>query len=97
MAIFSLHDELFFHKRKFLIQLFSTQKIAILDNEISIFYLKEAKSSCAGQWYLPAGRMDPGEDVFEAAKREVFWRNWNSLWAIHIAFSWDSRLTHSFI
>lgn len=72
MAIFSLHDELFFHKRKFLIQLFSTQKIAILDNEISIFYLKEAKSSCAGQWYLPAGRMDPGEDVFEAAKREVF-------------------------
>ena len=32
---------------------------------------QEAKSSCAGQWYLPAGRMEPGEDVTEAAKREV--------------------------
>ena len=33
--------------------------------------LQEAKSSCAGQWYLPAGRMEPGEDIVEAAKREV--------------------------
>lgn len=32
---------------------------------------QEAKSSCAGQWYLPAGRMEPGEDISEAAKREV--------------------------
>ena len=33
--------------------------------------MQEAKSSCAGQWYLPAGRMEPGEDIGEAAKREV--------------------------
>ena len=33
--------------------------------------LQEAKSSCAGQWYLPAGRMEPGEEVAEAAIREV--------------------------
>ena len=33
--------------------------------------MQEAKSSCAGQWYLPAGRMEPGEDITEAAKREV--------------------------
>ena len=33
--------------------------------------MQEAKSSCAGQWYLPAGRMEAGEDVSEAAKREV--------------------------
>ena len=32
---------------------------------------QEAKSSCAGQWYLPAGRMEPGEDIHEAVKREV--------------------------
>ena len=34
-------------------------------------FFQEAKSSCAGQWYLPAGRMEPGEDIIEAAKREV--------------------------
>ena len=33
--------------------------------------MQEAKSSCAGQWYLPAGRMEAGEDVAEAARREV--------------------------
>ena len=38
---------------------------------LSPFSLQEAKSSCAGQWYLPAGRMEPGEDIVEAAKREV--------------------------
>lgn len=34
-------------------------------------FFQEAKSSCAGQWYLPAGRMEPGEDIVEAVKREV--------------------------
>ena len=33
--------------------------------------MQEAKSTCAGQWYLPAGRMEPGEDIAEAAQREV--------------------------
>ena len=33
--------------------------------------MQEAKSSCAGQWYLPAGKMEPGEDIVEAAVREV--------------------------
>ena len=32
--------------------------------------MQEAKSSCAGQWYLPAGRMEAGEDIAEAARRE---------------------------
>jgi len=36
-----------------------------------INFFQEAKSSCAGQWYLPAGRMEPGEDIVEAVKREV--------------------------
>ena len=41
-------------------------------NKILLYFsFQEAKSSCAGQWYLPAGRMEPGEDVCEAAKREV--------------------------
>ena len=25
--------------------------------------MQEAKSSCAGQWYLPAGRIEPGEEI----------------------------------
>ena len=33
--------------------------------------MQEAKSSCAGQWYLPAGKMEAGEDITEAAAREV--------------------------
>ncbi|XP_022235012.1 8-oxo-dGDP phosphatase NUDT18-like [Limulus polyphemus] len=33
--------------------------------------MQEAKRSCAGTWYLPAGRMEPGEDILDAAKREV--------------------------
>merc|ERR1712037_713841 len=36
-----------------------------------VLMMQEAKSSCAGQWYLPAGRMEAGEDVAEAARREV--------------------------
>merc|ERR1712186_108687 len=36
-----------------------------------VLMMQEAKSTCAGQWYLPAGRMEPGEDIAEAAQREV--------------------------
>uniref|UniRef100_L7M919 Putative nudix hydrolase fgf-2 n=1 Tax=Rhipicephalus pulchellus TaxID=72859 RepID=L7M919_RHIPC len=36
-----------------------------------VLMMQEAKSSCAGTWYLPAGRMEPGENIIEAAKREV--------------------------
>ena len=43
----------------------------LLSPRLSPFSFQEAKSSCAGQWYLPAGRMEPGEDIVEAAKREV--------------------------
>jgi len=45
---------------------------AVLFNEKNeVLMMQEAKSSCAGQWYLPAGRMEAGEDVAEAARREV--------------------------
>ncbi|RZF40855.1 hypothetical protein LSTR_LSTR003365 [Laodelphax striatellus] len=39
------------------------------DNEVLM--MQEAKSSCAGQWYLPAGRIEQGEDLEEGVKREV--------------------------
>jgi len=43
----------------------------LLNSEGEVLMMQEAKSSCAGQWYLPAGRMEPGEDIYEAAQREV--------------------------
>ncbi|XP_063225629.1 8-oxo-dGDP phosphatase NUDT18 [Bacillus rossius redtenbacheri] len=46
--------------------------VGVLVNEQDeVLMMQEAKSSCAGKWYLPAGRMEPGEDIQEAVKREV--------------------------
>lgn len=35
----------------------------LFNDEGEILMMQEAKSSCAGQWYLPAGRMEPGEEI----------------------------------
>lgn len=44
----------------------------VLFNERNeVLMIQEAKKSCAGKWYLPAGRMECGETVVEAARREV--------------------------
>ncbi|KAG0711971.1 8-oxo-dGDP phosphatase NUDT18 [Chionoecetes opilio] len=43
----------------------------LLNSEGHVLMMQEAKSSCAGKWYLPAGRMEAGETIVEAAKREV--------------------------
>ncbi|XP_076029613.1 8-oxo-dGDP phosphatase NUDT18 isoform X2 [Oratosquilla oratoria] len=43
----------------------------LINQEGHVLMMQEAKSSCAGQWYLPAGRMEAGESVTEAAAREV--------------------------
>ncbi|KAL1131954.1 hypothetical protein AAG570_011565 [Ranatra chinensis] len=46
--------------------------MAVVFNEAGeVLLMQEAKRSCAGQWYLPAGRMEPGENITEAVKREV--------------------------
>ncbi|KAG8239278.1 hypothetical protein J437_LFUL019034 [Ladona fulva] len=45
---------------------------AILINEKDeILMIQEAKSSCAGQWYLPAGCLEQDEDIEDAVIREV--------------------------
>ncbi|CAG2107756.1 unnamed protein product [Medioppia subpectinata] len=45
---------------------------AVVFNEKNeVLMMQEAKSSCAGQWYLPAGRVDPNEQISDAVKREV--------------------------
>ncbi|KAF7998314.1 hypothetical protein HCN44_009712 [Aphidius gifuensis] len=45
---------------------------AVLINEDNeILMIQESKSSCNGKWYLPAGRVEPNENLIDAVKREV--------------------------
>ncbi|XP_015110559.1 8-oxo-dGDP phosphatase NUDT18 [Diachasma alloeum] len=45
---------------------------AVLINEHEeVLMIQEAKASCAGKWYLPAGRVEPNENLYDAVKREV--------------------------
>ncbi|CAG4930903.1 unnamed protein product [Colias eurytheme] len=43
----------------------------ILNENNEILMMQEAKESCAGKWYLPAGRMEKDETIVQAAAREV--------------------------
>ncbi|KAG1701177.1 8-oxo-dGDP phosphatase NUDT18 [Nymphon striatum] len=45
--------------------------IVLINEDNEVLMMQEAKKSCAGQWYLPAGRMEPGESIIQAAKREL--------------------------
>ncbi|XP_076801245.1 8-oxo-dGDP phosphatase NUDT18-like [Clavelina lepadiformis] len=44
--------------------------VLINDNN-EVLLIQEAKVSCYGQWYLPAGRVEPDETLTDAVKREV--------------------------
>lgn len=43
----------------------------IFNEKEEILMIQEAKRSCAGEWYLPAGRVEPNETFEDAVKREV--------------------------
>lgn len=43
----------------------------ILNESNEVLMMQEAKESCAGKWYLPAGRMEKGETIVQATIREV--------------------------
>ncbi|XP_043803173.1 8-oxo-dGDP phosphatase NUDT18 [Apis laboriosa] len=43
----------------------------IINNQGEILMMQEAKSTCNGKWYLPAGRVEPNENLLDAVKREV--------------------------
>lgn len=34
--------------------------------------VQEAQEKCRGKWNIPAGHLDPNENIFDGAKREVF-------------------------
>uniref|UniRef100_A0A1I7TBJ9 Nudix hydrolase domain-containing protein n=1 Tax=Caenorhabditis tropicalis TaxID=1561998 RepID=A0A1I7TBJ9_9PELO len=40
-------------------------------NDIQVLLIQEAKKSCRGKWYMPAGRVEAGETIEEAVVREV--------------------------
>lgn len=43
----------------------------ILNDRNEVLMMQEAKESCAGKWYLPAGRMEKNETIVQATTREV--------------------------
>ncbi|XP_063051417.1 8-oxo-dGDP phosphatase NUDT18 [Engraulis encrasicolus] len=43
----------------------------IFNSKKELLMVQEAKPECYGRWYLPAGRMEEGESIEEAVKREV--------------------------
>ncbi|MCR5573151.1 MAG: NUDIX domain-containing protein [Candidatus Saccharibacteria bacterium] len=43
----------------------------VLERDGKYLLVQEAKEGCRGKWNLPAGRLDPGETILEAAKREI--------------------------
>ncbi|XP_055903437.1 8-oxo-dGDP phosphatase NUDT18 [Eupeodes corollae] len=46
--------------------------VVMINDQDEVLMIQEAKQSCAGKWYLPAGKMETGETIIEAAVREVF-------------------------
>lgn len=34
----------------------------VLDDQDRVLLIQEAKKRCRGQWYIPAGRVEPGEN-----------------------------------
>ncbi|KAL3883576.1 hypothetical protein ACJMK2_029827 [Sinanodonta woodiana] len=43
----------------------------VINDEGKVLFIQEAKRSCYGKWYLPAGRLESGEDIVDGVKREV--------------------------
>jgi ADP-ribose pyrophosphatase YjhB (NUDIX family) len=42
----------------------------LINDKRQVCLIQEAKLSCKGKWYLPAGRMEPNENLEDAVKRE---------------------------
>ncbi|XP_013398678.1 8-oxo-dGDP phosphatase NUDT18-like [Lingula anatina] len=43
----------------------------LINDQNEVLMMQEAKESCRGKWYLPAGRLETNETLKEGAKREV--------------------------
>lgn len=43
----------------------------LINDDGEVLMMQEAKSSCAGKWYLPAGHLEPGEDILVCSETIV--------------------------
>ncbi|KAL6266573.1 hypothetical protein P5V15_003420 [Pogonomyrmex californicus] len=43
----------------------------VINDQGEVLMIQEAKASCNGKWYLPAGRVEKNENLVSAIKREV--------------------------
>ena len=44
----------------------------VIEKNGKFLLIQEAQEKCRGKWSIPAGHLDPNENIFDAAKREVF-------------------------
>lgn len=51
--------------------LFNVQCMCVCVCQEEVLMVQEAKQDCYKQWYLPAGRVEVGESLEEALRREV--------------------------
>ncbi|KAL3276755.1 hypothetical protein HHI36_012125 [Cryptolaemus montrouzieri] len=45
--------------------------VLVINDKNELLMIQEAKENCAGKWYLPAGRVEKNETLYDAALREV--------------------------
>ncbi|CAH1381193.1 hypothetical protein MTP99_005171 [Tenebrio molitor] len=45
--------------------------VVLINDDDEVLMMQEAKETCAGKWYLPAGRIEQGETICAAGEREV--------------------------
>jgi len=43
----------------------------IVEKDNKYLLVQEFKPQCYGKWNIPAGHLDPGESIFDGAKREI--------------------------
>lgn len=43
----------------------------VVEKDNKYLLVQESKPKCYGKWNIPAGHLDPGESIFDGAKREI--------------------------
>lgn len=43
----------------------------VIKKDNKYLLVQEGQKSCKGKWNIPAGHLDPNENIFEGAKREI--------------------------